>query len=70
MIKDQIIKVLQGITEAKDINLEFPENPEFGDYTTNIALQLKSQNSNPRRIAEEIVEKLKTDKKIYPDDNS
>ena len=64
MIKDQIIKVLQGITEAKDINLEFPENPEFGDYTTNIALQLKSQNSNPRRIAEEIVEKLKTDKKI------
>jgi arginyl-tRNA synthetase len=64
MIKDQIIKILQGITEATEVNLEFPENTEFGDYTTNIALQLKAQNLNPRKIAEEIVEKLKKDKEL------
>ena len=68
-IKDQIIKVLGGITEAKEVGLEFPENSEFGDYSSNIAMAMfsKSQKTNsksrgtsknPRELAEEIVKKL------------
>ena len=51
-IKDQIIGVLQDITEAKEINLEFPENEAFGDYSSNVALLNKSLR------VEEIVEKI------------
>ena len=36
-IKVQIIEALQAVSEAKKINLEFPENEAFGDYSTNIA---------------------------------
>jgi arginyl-tRNA synthetase len=58
-IKDQIIKILQEITKAKEINLEFPGDPAFGDFTTNIALILaKKEGENPRKLAEEIKSKL------------
>ncbi|MGA2910999.1 MAG: arginine--tRNA ligase [Candidatus Microgenomates bacterium] len=59
MIKDEIIEVLQEITEQKEINLEFPENGSFGDYSTNIALVLAQKKKlNPHELAEELVEKL------------
>lgn len=46
-IKDQIVKALEEITGVKEINLEFTENPDFGDYTSNIALVLaKSKGQN------------------------
>jgi len=50
--KDQIIKALEAITKAKSINLEFPENEAFGDYSTNVALLNKDLK------VEEIVEKI------------
>ena len=50
--KDQIIKALQAITEAKEVNLEFPENETFGDYSSNVALLNKSLK------VDEIVEKI------------
>jgi arginyl-tRNA synthetase len=35
--------------------------PEFGDYATNVALQIAKQlGKNPRQVAEEIAEKLRT----------
>ena len=43
----------------KEISLEHPENPEHGDYATNIALVLAKQlGKNPREVAESIIGKL------------
>ncbi len=60
MISDQIIKPLKKASGIKNPDLQFSSRPEFGDYTTNIALSSK----NPRKTAEELVEKLKRDKKL------
>lgn len=38
MVKDLIVKTLKDITGEKVINLEFPENADFGDYSSNVAL--------------------------------
>lgn len=49
--------------ETSDIVLSICENPKFGDYTSNIPLQLSKQKSkkhyhSPREIANDILEKL------------
>lgn len=54
-MKDQIIKSLQKVTGQKDIHLEFPENAEFGDYSTNVAL------GHPIDFAQKLVQKLVKD---------
>lgn len=60
MIKDQIIKVLQDVTGEKKINLEFPDNEAFGDYTSNVAMILSQKDGkNPKELAEELVTKLR-----------
>lgn len=44
------------------IRLEYPENPEHGDYSTNVALiYAKQVGSNPKALAEKIVEEFKKD---------
>jgi arginyl-tRNA synthetase len=53
MIKDQLEKIL-------GFELEATGNPDFGDYSSNVAFQRRS----PRERAEEIVEKLKTNKDL------
>ena len=61
-IKNQIIKILEEATGVKEINLEFPGDDRFGDFTTNVALILaKEQKKNPINLAEEIVEKINKD---------
>ncbi|PID32748.1 arginine--tRNA ligase [Candidatus Saccharibacteria bacterium] len=57
--------IFEVIKEIFDINFDFevvlsrPE-PKFGDYATNIAMQLaKKLGQNPRQIAEKIAEKLR-----------
>jgi arginyl-tRNA synthetase len=66
MIKEDLEKIL-------GFGVEATENPDFGDYSSNIALQFKTQKSkikittqnlNSRQIAEEIVEKLKNNKEL------
>jgi arginyl-tRNA synthetase len=47
-------------TVLQKISLEHPANPEFGDYSTNIALIL-ANGANPRQFATELVEKIQTD---------
>lgn len=74
MIRDQIIKSLQKATGVEEIELDIPENENFGDYSTNVALKLKSQNSkgkstsqkskSPRDLAQTIIEKLKKDENL------
>ncbi len=58
-IKNEIVKVLHEISKEKAVSLEFPENSEFGDFTTNIALVLASkEKANPKYLAKSIVGKL------------
>ena len=55
-----IISIVQELysVDAR-VQLDRPD-PKFGDYSTNVALQLAKQvGKNPREIATEIVEKLK-----------
>ena len=53
MIKDNILKNLQAVLEkmgAKnpDIDLDYPVNPDFGDYSTSVSLKLtKVLKRNP-----------------------
>ena len=59
MFKDQIIIALKKSAGVEEVNLEFSENPEFGDYSSNIALiRAKKENKSPQQLAEEIVEKI------------
>ena len=62
--KTQILKALAKVTGVKpeQIHLETPENEEFGDYSSNIALQIKGKN--PREVSNRIVQKLKKDNKL------
>ena len=63
-IKEELIKVFSKLNislKAEDFNLEHPTDLSHGDYSTSVALQIKSQRSNikdlenPRQLAEEIV---------------
>lgn len=68
MLKQKILKDLKAAVEglgfpAIDIVLSIPKNSSFGDYTTNIALQLAKQKSvvsyqSSDAIAKAILEKL------------
>ena len=55
---------------AGDIKLEKPENEEFGDYSSNVALTLfgKSEQNkafkSPRDLAQDLADKLNKDKKL------
>lgn len=70
MLKQQLLKDLKKAIsglgyEATDIVLTIPKNSTFGDYTTNIALQLaklKSGNGKQtsQEIASEIVDRVKS----------
>lgn len=75
MLKQQLLKDLKESVEklgypstdsdkiGADIVLSIPQNPAFGDYSTNLALQLSKQNSvngkqTPTDIAKEIISRL------------
>lgn len=54
-MRDEIIDALKKATGAGEIELEFAQDPEYGDYTTNIALvSSKEKRLNPRELAESI----------------
>ena len=68
MVKQKILKDLKKTVEdleypSIDIVLSIPKNSSFGDYSTNIALQLAKQSSaagyqSPEEIADKILENL------------
>lgn len=64
MIKEEILKNLQvvlGKMKVKNVDteLDHPANPDFGDYSTSVALKLtKILKKNPFEIAQEIVKNL------------
>lgn len=48
--------------EKKEIIIEYPKNPQYGDISTNIAMQLASElKKSPRLIAQEIIDNLEYD---------
>lgn len=58
VIHDELHRIVQEMNGTADIVLTRPE-PQFGDYSTNAALQLSKQvGQNPRDIAQEIADKL------------
>lgn len=76
MIKEELRKLIQEAVErlgfeAKEINLEHPENIEHGDYSTNVALVLaKKLGKNPYELAEAIASKLKSNQSIKTHDRT
>jgi arginyl-tRNA synthetase len=62
-----IIKTLTAVLarhsaiDVGNIQIEFPENEEFGDFSTNIAMK---SGGNPRKFAEELADKLRADKDL------
>jgi len=65
MLRDLILNSLKEATGQKNPSLEFPENEQFGDYSTNLAMILaKDEGKNPKEVAEGIVGNLKKDKDL------
>ncbi|MCL4367544.1 arginine--tRNA ligase [Patescibacteria group bacterium] len=64
LLKESLIKAVKALGfPATDIVLSIPENPSFGDYTSNIALQLaklksKTSKQTSFEIAKEIMVKM------------
>ncbi|PLS81101.1 arginine--tRNA ligase, partial [Candidatus Saccharibacteria bacterium] len=57
---DSVVAELFDLSERPAVVVTRPE-PQFGDFATNIALQLaKPLGKNPRLVAEEIAERLRT----------
>ena len=76
-IREKILRALQEASGEKDIVLEQPENENFGDYSSSIAMtmfaksqvpssksQTKFKFQNPRELAEELINKLKLEKSL------
>ena len=60
MFRGQIKKEIQSIVgDGVNFSVEVPENPEHGDYASNVALILaKKEGKNPKETAEEFKTKL------------
>ena len=63
MLRKNIAEIISEETgiSTNDFKVEIPENSDFGDYSSNIAMQIASkvkEKKNPREIAEDIVKKL------------
>jgi len=65
-LKKQLSSVLRSFGledhQLPELHLETPRDPSHGDVATNIAMHLaKTLRNNPRKIAEQIVEKISLD---------
>jgi arginyl-tRNA synthetase len=60
-IKEALIKAVSGLDfPAENISVDYPVDPIYGDYSTNIALvAAKKAGKNPRELAEEISQKIR-----------
>lgn len=64
-MEQQLTELVRDLFDVDvDVRLTRPE-PQFGDYATNVAMQLaKSLGKNPREVAEEIAEKFRAHEDI------
>jgi arginyl-tRNA synthetase len=64
-VKALLISFLEKATGVKDLDLEFPEKEDFGDFSSNIAMVLgKKEGQNPKELASEIKKKLENEPEI------
>lgn len=66
MIIEEIKKAVKKAGYAvSEIDVDYPEREEFGDFTTNVAMKLaKKSGKNPRGLAQKIVSNIKASKYI------
>ena len=65
MIREQIIDAIKSVSGEKEVHLEFSENEDHGDYSTNLALVLATkEKKNLKELAKEYVDKLKKDREL------
>lgn len=71
MYKSKLVKYLSKVTglDQEKIKVDVPERMEFGDYSTNIALEMFSKSNqdglkSPRELAEKVVKKLKSEEDV------
>ncbi|HPB18473.1 MAG TPA: arginine--tRNA ligase [Candidatus Cloacimonas sp.] len=65
LLHQNIVEVLDilKLSHAKEFSVEIPNNAEFGDYSSNVALVLSKENKlRPEEMAEKIVKELKKNK--------
>ena len=66
-MKEKLIELINAILKDYNldnivVNMDIPKNKDFGDYSTNIALQVsKTLGRNPRDFAEELISKINED---------
>ncbi len=64
-IEEKIIGALKKASGVEDATLEIPENEDFGDYSSNVALRAPATNhGSPRESAGRIIEKLEADEAL------
>lgn len=65
-IRELINTALTSITDTEvDFVIEEPKNPDFGDFSTNIAMVLaKELKKQPKAIADELIQNIQIDKNI------
>ena len=64
-IYDQVVAILDaaGLKHEGEFYIEVPNNPEFGDFSTNAAMILAKENKkSPKAIAEILIKELKKHK--------
>ncbi len=65
MTRDTILETIKKVSGEKKIHLEFSENEDHGDYSTNLALVLATkEKKNLKELAKEYVDKLKKDREL------
>jgi len=72
ILKENIRKAVKSIYEIElaDIPLEHPDNDDFGDYSTSVALSLAGKlKSIPLKLAEELVLEIKSHKMFFDTGN-
>lgn len=65
LLHKNIVEALDNLklNHEKEFTVEIPNNPEFGDYSTNAALVLGKENKmKPKDLAEKMVKELKKNK--------
>jgi arginyl-tRNA synthetase len=68
IFKNALIKL--GVEDTNILSFETPNNPEFGDVATNIAMQLaRSLKKNPRQIADDIISNLEYNQDVIDNVN-
>jgi len=66
MIVQELEKLVKkALKEDVEVVFEHPENPEYGDYSSNIALVLGQQSKqNPKELAEKIAHSIQKNKEV------